>query len=123
MQLRSTSLKPDGGREPYFDGVDTENANYRFTCAVCKAKMAIPFSLVHHGAWGWRNEFSEADVREIDGFFDLKPGRQVPPTPWSSISSLECSSCKTKHIFFATYDEYRNSVFRLVAQGLAYSAA
>ena len=123
MHLHPTPPEFTASQEPYFDGSDTENASYRFSCAVCQAKLQVPFSLVHRGAWGWREEIPEADVTTIERFFGIEPGRQTPPKPWPSISSIECSSCKIKHVFYASYDEYRNSVFRLIARGLAYSDA
>jgi hypothetical protein len=123
MQFHPASPDLKRAHVPYFDGMDTENAIYQFTCAMCNAGLAIPFSLVHRGAWGWREHFAEADVRTIEGFFSIERGRHVPPTPWPSVSSIECSSCRAKHIFYATYDEYKNSVFRITARGLAYSDA
>ncbi len=114
---------PDKARLPYFDGWETKNATYRAHCAECKAEIAISFSLVQNGAWGWRERFSEEEIETVENFFGIQAGRQTPPKPWPSVSTIECPACRTAYIFYAEYDEYRNSVFRLTAQGLAYRDA
>ena len=120
MSLHSTQLKPSRTREPYFDGWDTAKAIYWCECSICQAKIAIPFSTVHLGAWGWREKFSPIEVKSIEMLFpEVKKAEQGSRRTCSSVSEATCITCNTSYIFYAEVDEYKNSVFRLVAQGLA----
>ena len=120
MSLHSTRLKPSRTRKPYFDGWGTAKATYWCECAKCHREMAISFSTVRLGAWGWREKFSTTEVESIESLFpEVKRSDRGTGQSWPSVSQASCSTCSTKYIFYAEVDEYKNSVFRLVAQGLA----
>jgi len=81
--------------------------------------MTIPFTLVHAGAWGWRERISSEAVEAIETAFPAAKKTQTQLPAWPSVSEVTCHACGSQYYFFAEVDEYRNSVFRLFARGIA----
>lgn len=119
MKLHSSLLFPSRRRRPYFDGWDTSKADFAASCESCGANIAVPFAQVLAGAWGWRERFGPDVVVAVESHFALGAGRKALDGGWPSISQVSCGSCGANHVFYADFDEYRNSVYRIVAQGLA----
>jgi hypothetical protein len=123
MELRGTSLVPSSNRLPFFDGWETTRACYEANCGECGGRINIPFSAMLHGAWGWKEQFGETDAPAIEAHFQLAEHCKALAGGWPSVSLVACTNCGTKHIFYADFDEYHNSVYRIVAQGLAVCVA
>jgi hypothetical protein len=119
MNLQPTSLTPSGTRKPYFDGWNTRHAAFKTRCAKCNARLTIPFNAILEGAWGWDKRFTPEEVSTIERFFQLEKGSLALSGGWPAIVSVTCNRCATQYIFYADFDEYRNSVYQIVAQGLA----
>lgn len=119
MELLPPVLKPSRFRKPYFDGWNTSRADFEATCENCRAPMTIPFSQILAGAWGWKEAFGPAAAVAIASHFGLGDGSEALGGGWPSISQVNCGQCGAGHIFYADFDEYRNSVYRIVAQGFA----
>jgi len=119
MVLSPTDLRPSSNRQPFFDGWQTEDVSYECRCPSCQEQLTVPFATIHAGAWGWRERFAAVDVRTIEGFFALGSHSKALAGGWPSISRIHCEHCGAQFIFYADFDEYRHSVFRIVAQGLA----
>jgi len=119
MNLQPTSLTPSAMRKPYFDGWDTRHADFKARCTKCDARLTITFSAILEGAWGWDERFTPEEVSTIERFFQLGKGSLALSGGWPSIVSVTCDRCGTQYIFYADFEEYRNSVYRIVAQGLA----
>jgi hypothetical protein len=117
MRLTATSLTPSASRRPYFEGWNTQEADYRFQCVDCKSSVAVPFKDVVAGAWGWRDRLGDADSAAVTAHFGLKKGSQALRGGWPSISFATCSECQTRYVFYADIDEVSNSVYQVVAQG------
>jgi hypothetical protein len=117
--LSPTRLQPSSTRAPFFDGWQIENVSYRSDCPSCHTQLVVPFSDIRAGAWGWRERFSSADAAAIERFFALGERSKALAGGWPSISEVTCDSCGAQFIFYADFDEYRHSAFRIVAQGLA----
>jgi len=122
MRLIPLSLMPREDRAPFFDGWDTTAAVYYFDCSQCGAPVKVPFTTMHHGAWGWKERFSPSDVASIQELFGLTNRCKAFEGGWPSVSDTTCGACGAHHVFYADFDEYRNSVYRIVAQGLAHAA-
>jgi hypothetical protein len=120
VQLAATDLKPSAIRPPFFTGWDTSQASYTTSCPNCRARLAIPFSALLRGAWGWEERFTPDDVAAIRQFFGLGTSSLALPGGWPSISECQCKTCDTKFVFYADFDEPRHSVYSIVAQGLAW---
>ena len=117
MKLRLTQAIPRGALAPYFDGWDTAIATYECACPECDATLQIDFSTVRTGAWKWKESFSQSEIEELSVTFGLP--RERAPQPWPSLSRVACVRCKAEYIFYASFDEYRHSAFRLTARALA----
>jgi hypothetical protein len=118
MNLQATSLMPSATRKPYFDGRDPRYADFQTKCARCDARLVITFNAILKGAWDWER-FTPEEFSAIKRFFQLGKGNLALSGGWPSISSVTCDRCGTQYIFYADFEEYRNSVYRIVAQGLA----
>jgi hypothetical protein len=119
MKLGSTVLFPSRSRKPYFDGWDTSSANFQVSCESCRAVISVTFPQILAGAWGWKEKFGPEAAVTIRNHFGLDTGWKALDGGWPSISQVNCPGCGASHVFYADFDEYSNSIYRIVAQGLA----
>jgi hypothetical protein len=119
MELRSSALAPSRFRRPYFDGWDTSKADFEVSCQGCGERISVPFSQILEGAWGWRQIFGPAGAASIESHFKVGTGCKALGGGWPSVSEVDCGKCETTHVFYADFHEYRNSAYRIVAQGFA----
>ena len=117
MKLQIVQAVPGFDSSPYFEGWDTSKANYSFNCPRCGMRLQVDFSAVHDGAWFWKERFAPDEVEELTKTFGIP--QQSATDTWPSFSRIYCRSCKTDFVFFAGFDEYRHSAFRLTAIALA----
>ena len=123
MNLVATALKPSISRAPYFDGWETELASYRFKCALCSTEVLVPFSAIRDGAFGWRERFAPEEAESIAAHFQLGEAANALESGWPSISTPSCPNCQSSFVFYAAFDEYRHSGYKIVAQGLSVCGA
>ena len=121
MKLQLIRLVGRLSEENYFDGWDTSLANYKCQCSECGTELVIDFATVHSGAWGWKESFTQVEIDTLASTFILPTGRGAHP--WPSLSRVACAACKAVFIFYAGFDEYRQSAYRLTARGLAHCEA
>ena len=119
VNLQPTALTPSLTRAPYFDGWDTSHGNFESKCTKCGGLLLVTFDELLQGAWGWRKRFTPEEVSAIELFFHLGIMGKGLSCGRPSINLLKCDRCETKYVFYADFDEYSNSVYRIVAQGLA----
>jgi hypothetical protein len=110
---------PSSTRRPFFDGWETKGASYGMSCPKCAAPISLGFTAILEGAWGWRERFTAEETAAIESVFELGEKCKALDDGWPSVTASICSGCGARHVFYADLDEYSNSCYRIVAQGLA----
>lgn len=119
VRLIATALLPSAVRQAYFDGWQTAEAIYEFDCARCGASVQIPFIDVLHGAWGWKERLDPLDAQDVTSHFALTGSCLALDGGWPSVCFPVCAACGTRFAFYADFQEYHHSVYRIVAQALS----
>ena len=117
MKLTKLYIKPSYSRKPFYDGDSSKG--YEFTCPLCQTVNEIPFRKLLSSAWGWKESYSEFEVKQIKSHFGIGVVGKPHDGGWPSFNLVTCSGCTNSFISYIGFYEYRNSVYRLTEQGLA----
>jgi len=119
VKLSKSLVEPSPTKLPFYHGDSSGNPQYRFLCRSCESTVEVPFTDLLHSTWGWKENFSEHEVLEIQKHFSIGPSNRTPEGGWPCVTLVSCKNCNSKYLSYIGFDEYSNSVYRLTEQGLS----
>jgi len=116
-----TVIEPVANRAPFFDGGETNNVKYVFSCPSCGTESIVVFKDMLQAAWGWR-EKTERNLRlSIACHFGINLNNNSIGSGMDAVVVSQCSKCSEQTFIYFWFHEYRNSCYRISLRGLAFN--
>ena len=106
-------------REPYFNGWETDGANYTFSCQSCKSEHEVVFDEILKAAWGWSSNMEQERTKAIAKHFRINLNNKSIQHGMDAIVPYKCESCGIDYLAYFWLDEYLHSCYELSLYGLS----
>ncbi len=121
--LKMKLITPSKTRRPFFDGWETDNATYRFSCDSCRSDILVTFSEMLQSAWGWKEKTAKSDRMTLAAIFHIDLARRSIADGMDAVIRSSCPSCGAVYFSHFWFHEYRHSAYQISLRAIAFDTS
>jgi len=121
MDIGNKYISPDRNREPFFDGMESQSAEFSFLCGSCNKEMSFEVWEFLDIADEWSDKLSKEELTNIKKLLNLpKPHEFYTAHDGNQpyLAVLKCPECNHLHLVYIGFGEIQPQRYCGTLQGV-----
>ena len=118
MKFGKSILFPSYNRKSDFDSFNEIGKKFSFEFVICRNIIEIDFQSVVGQEFGWHSEFDDETYTQIKKFYNMNSVSKTPNGGKTAILKTACDNCRASYLIYAGVNEYHNSAYKVILQGI-----
>jgi len=118
LKFATSILTPSYTRRPDFKSHESSDKLFAFACSFCQRPVTVEYASLINRGLASEHDLGETFAADAKSFYGMSVVGKSPDGGWPSMTTVECSNCKTMFLLYAGVNEVANSVYFVTMQGI-----